>query len=42
MSERLRHALDVLIPDETVINRASSVAEQMHTPTEYETGVGLQ
>lgn len=41
-SERLRHALDTLIPDETLVNRASSVAEQMHTRTEYETAVGSQ
>lgn len=29
-SERLRHALDILIPDETLVNRAAAVAEQMH------------
>lgn len=41
-SERLRHALDVLISDESLVNRASSIAEQMHIATEYESGVGLQ
>jgi hypothetical protein len=41
-SERLRNALDILISNDSVINRASSIAEQMHTLAEYETGVGLQ
>jgi hypothetical protein len=41
-SERLRHALDTLISNDSVVNRASSVAEQMHTLAEYETGIGLQ
>jgi hypothetical protein len=41
-SERLRHALDTLIYNDSVVNRASSVAEQMHTLAEYETGIGLQ
>jgi len=30
-SERLRHALNVLISDESLVNTASSVAEQLHT-----------
>lgn len=29
-SERLRHALDTLVPDDTMVNKASAVAEQMH------------
>ena len=29
-SERLRHALDTLIPDDTLVDRAASVAEHMH------------
>ena len=41
-SERLRNALDVLISDESLVNRASSIAEQMHISAEYETGVGVQ
>ena len=41
-SERLRNALEGLIPNDSVINLASSIAEQMHTLAEHETGVGLQ
>jgi hypothetical protein len=29
-SERLRHALNTLVPDETLVNRAAAVAEQLH------------
>lgn len=35
-SERLRHALDTLVPDETMVNKASAVAERMHIYTEVE------
>lgn len=41
-SERLRNALEVLIPNDSVINRASSIAEQMHTLAEHETAVDMQ
>ena len=37
-SERLRHALDVLISDDSLINRASSVAEQLHTSLDSDLG----
>jgi hypothetical protein len=29
-SERLRHALDELVPEETMVNKAAAVAERMH------------
>ncbi len=29
-SERLRHALDTLVPEETMVNKAAAVAERMH------------
>jgi Histidine kinase-, DNA gyrase B-, and HSP90-like ATPase len=29
-SERLRHALDTLVPEESLVNKAAAVAEQMH------------
>ncbi len=33
-SERLRHALDTLLPSEPIVNKASAVAERMHNPVE--------
>jgi hypothetical protein len=33
-SERLRHALDTLVADETIVNTASMIAETMHTADE--------
>lgn len=33
-SERLRHALDVLVSDETLVNKAAAIAEQMYVATE--------
>jgi hypothetical protein len=39
-SERLRHALDTLVPDETMVNKASAVAERMHIYTDVEPAVG--
>ncbi len=36
-SERLRHALDTLVPEETMVNKAAVVAERMHMAMEAET-----
>lgn len=33
-SERLRHALDTLVADETMVNKAAAVAERMHVAME--------
>ena len=33
-SERLRHALDSLVADETLMDKAAAVAEQMHISVE--------
>lgn len=33
-SERLRHALDTLMPEETMVNKAAVVAERMHVAME--------
>ncbi|MCC6648414.1 MAG: ATP-binding protein [Polyangiaceae bacterium] len=33
-SERLRHALDTLVPEETMVNKAAVVAERMHMAVE--------
>lgn len=33
-SERLRHALDHLVPDDTLVNKAATVAERMHMSVE--------
>src|SRR5207253_1005437 len=35
-SERLRHALDTLVPDDTLVNKAAAVAERMHVAVEEE------
>ena len=35
-SERLRHALDTLVPEDTMVNKAAVVAERMHTATEMQ------
>jgi len=35
-SERLRHALDTLVPEETMVNKAAAVAERMHMADEAE------
>lgn len=32
-SERMRHALDTLVPDESMVNKAAAVAERMHIAT---------
>ncbi|HZQ55280.1 MAG TPA: ATP-binding protein [Bryobacteraceae bacterium] len=40
-SERLRQALDVLLPNDSVINRASSVAEHLYMASE-ESGDGMR
>jgi hypothetical protein len=37
-SERLRHALDLLISDESMVNKASSVAEHLHTSPDSDGG----
>jgi hypothetical protein len=39
-SERLRHALDTLIPEETMVNKASAVAERMHMSADAEPVAG--
>jgi hypothetical protein len=33
-SERLRHALDTLVPEESLVNTAAAVAERMHVSME--------
>jgi hypothetical protein len=35
-SERLRHALDSLVPEETMMDKAATVAERMHTAADTE------
>ena len=35
-SERLRNALDTLVPDDTLVNKAAAVAERMHVAVEEE------
>lgn len=41
-SERLRHALDTLIPEDTMVNKAAAVAERMHMAVETESMVERQ
>ena len=38
-SERLRHALDTLVSDESMIDKAAAVAERMHTTVDETSGV---
>ena len=35
-SERLRHALDTLVPEDTMVNKAAAVAERLHIAVEEE------
>lgn len=41
-SERLRHALDTLVPEETMVNKAAVVAERMHTAMDVDTADGAE
>jgi hypothetical protein len=37
-SERLRHALDALVGQDTMMDKASAVAERMHTTSDERVG----